>query len=181
VRDHRDQAVGLAWRLLGGDRAAAEDVAQDAFLRAYRGLDRFREESKLSTWFFRILLREAQRHLRWRAVRERFGGVPECGAPGGPDGDWPAAEGGPVPDPALRRRIGRALLRLSRGQREAFVMIHLEGFTVMETAEVLGRSPGTVKTHLHRALKALRSELEGLMAEPEPRAEGEKDHDAIRV
>ena len=43
VAAHRDRAVGLAWRLLGGDAAAAEDVAQEAFLRAYRGLDQFRE------------------------------------------------------------------------------------------------------------------------------------------
>ena len=57
---HQERAVGLAWRLLGGDRSAAEDVAQDAFLRAYRGLSRFREESTLDTWFYRILVQRLQ-------------------------------------------------------------------------------------------------------------------------
>ena len=59
VAEHRDRAVGLAWRLLGGDSAAAEDVAQEAFLRAYRSLRTFREEAVLSTWFYRILINEA--------------------------------------------------------------------------------------------------------------------------
>lgn len=47
VSEHRSRAVGLAWRLVGGDGAAAEDVAQEAFVRAYRGLDRFREQASL--------------------------------------------------------------------------------------------------------------------------------------
>ena len=51
VREHRDRALGLAWRLLDGDKAAAEDVVQEAFVRAYRGLDRFREQASLSTWY----------------------------------------------------------------------------------------------------------------------------------
>ena len=70
VASHRERAVRLAWRLIGGDEAAAEDVAQDAFVRAYRALPRFREEASLSTWFYRILVRQAQSYRRWRAVRE---------------------------------------------------------------------------------------------------------------
>ena len=62
-------------------------------------------------------------------------------------------------DPLLRRRIAEALGRLSRGQREAFVLVHLEGFTVRESAKLLGKKEGTVKSHLHRALRTLRSEL----------------------
>ena len=151
VTEHQDRAVRMARRLLGGDHAAAEDVAQEAFCRAYRGLGRFRGEAKLSTWFYRILIREAARYRRWRAVRDRFGGE----APQDP-GD-PAPPG--RPDPLLRERIGRAIAQLSRGQREAFVLVHLEQYTVAETAELLGRSPGTVKTHLHRALTALRKQL----------------------
>src|SRR5512145_880102 len=60
VAEHRDRAVGLAWWLVGGD-AAAEDIAQEAFVRAYRGLGGLREESSLAGWFYRILLNEVQR------------------------------------------------------------------------------------------------------------------------
>ena len=58
VEAHRERTVGLAWRLLGGDRAAAEDVAQQAFLSAWRALPRFRDEAALSTWLHRIVIPE---------------------------------------------------------------------------------------------------------------------------
>jgi RNA polymerase sigma-70 factor (ECF subfamily) len=154
VAAHRDRAVGMAWRLLGGDGAAAEDVAQEAFARAYRALGSFRGEASLPTWFFRILVNEAHRHRRWRWVRERFGGA----MPEEPDDPQPAAAG----DPALRARIARALIRLPRGQREAFVLVHLEGLTLREAAETTGRATGTLKSHLHRALRSLREQLADL-------------------
>jgi RNA polymerase sigma-70 factor (ECF subfamily) len=154
VAAHRDRAVGLAWRLVGGDAAAAEDVAQEAFLRAYRGLDQFREEAKMSTWFYRILVNEAQRHLRWRWVRQRVAGE----MPENPPDPRPAATG----DPKLRERVARAVADLPRGQREAFALVHLEGFTVSEAAAITGRAVGTIKSHLHRALGKLREALADL-------------------
>jgi len=147
----RDRAVRLAWRLVGGDAGAAEDVAQDAFLRAWRALPRFREEAKLETWFYRILVRRAADHRRWHGVRQRWASEadPES-APARPQ-----AHG----DPALRSRISAALDGLTRRQRECFVLIHLEGFTITETAQLLGKPTGTVKSHLHRALAKLRRAL----------------------
>jgi RNA polymerase sigma-70 factor (ECF subfamily) len=154
VAEHRDRAVRLAWRLLGGDDAAAEDVAQEAFARAYRGLAGFRGDARLSTWFYRILVNESRRHGRWRGVRRRFGGE----APADP----PDPVVAPLPDPALRARILAALDALPRGQREAFVLVHLEGLSVAEAATATGRATGTLKSHLHRALRALRAELADL-------------------
>lgn len=152
VDEHQDRALRLALRLVSGDRAAAQDVVQDAFVRAHRGLSRFRGESRLSTWFDRILVREAYRHYRrpWRRWL--------------PDEDpenhlRPAASPG---DPLLRERIEASLGRLSRHQRTVFVLVHLEGRTVQEVADLLGRSPGTVKSHLHRALTKLRRDLADL-------------------
>lgn len=160
VDSRRERAVRLAFRLLRGDQAAAEDVAQEAFLRAYRALPRFREQSSLNTWFYRILVREAQRHRRWQAVRRTWNGsgADEAGVPG--------ARAPGMGDPGLRKRIVRALEGLSRRQREAFVLVHLEGFTVNDAATLLGKPPGTVKSHLHRALRSLRSALADLR-EPE--------------
>jgi RNA polymerase sigma-70 factor (ECF subfamily) len=154
VAEHRDRAVGLAWRLLSGDGAAAEDVAQEAFARAYRALGGFREEARLSTWFYRILVNEVQRHRRWRFLREtRYTALEDD-----PLDPKPDATG----DPALRARIARALDRLPRGQREAFVLVHLEGMSVREAADITGRAIGTIKSHLHRGLRALRRELSDL-------------------
>jgi RNA polymerase sigma-70 factor (ECF subfamily) len=154
VAAHRDRAVGLAWRLVGGDAAAAEDIAQEAFLRAYRGLDRFREEAKMSTWFYRILVNEAQRHLRWRWVRQRVAGE----MPEDPRDPRPDATG----DRSCAERVARAMAELPRGQREAFALVHLEGFTVREAAAITGRAVGTIKSHLHRALGKLRETLADL-------------------
>ena len=156
VETHRERAVGLAWRLLGGDRAAAEDVAQQAFLAAWRALPGFRDEAALSTWFHRIVVRQARSHQRWTNVRRRLG--------------WKAADPvvvDPAPrgDHGLQRRIAEALMTLSAGQREAFVLVHLEGLTVAEAADASGRAVGTVKSHLHRALKALRVQLGDLREE----------------
>jgi RNA polymerase sigma-70 factor (ECF subfamily) len=150
---HRDRARRLAWRLLGGDQDAAEDVVQDAFVKAYRALGRFREDASLETWFYRILVNQAHKHRRWSAVRQRWSAV------------WDEEQAVAPPgagDPALQRRITQALAKLTRRQREAFVLVHFEGFTVRETGNLLGAPEGTVKSHLQRALKALRIELADL-------------------
>lgn len=155
VEARRERAVRLAYRLLAGDQAAAEDVAQNAFLRAHGALARFRGDASIDTWFFRILVREVQRYRRWRSLRA-----------------WVGLERAPEPshtrapgDPGLRARIVAALERLSPAQREVFVLVHLEEQSVAEAAAVLGKAIGTVKSHLHRALEALRRELADLAKE----------------
>jgi RNA polymerase sigma-70 factor (ECF subfamily) len=157
VRTHRDRALRLAWRLMGGDAAAAEEVVQEAFVRAWRGLDRFRGDSSLGTWFYRIVVRQAHNQRRWRALRELWDGP----LPAEPPDSRAQAAG----DPLLRRRIVAALETLTARQRDAFVLVHLEGFTAREAAELLATAEGTVKSHLHRALVALRREL-GDLREP---------------
>ena len=157
VKEQRERALGLAWRLLGGDRSAAEDVVQEALVRAHRSLAQFREEASLATWFTRILIREVRRQQLRRSVRERWERL------------LAQAPARPAPpedvDPGLRQRIGAALERLSRGQREVFVLVHLESFTLEQAARALGKSTGTVKSHLHRALRTLRAELADLREE----------------
>jgi RNA polymerase sigma-70 factor (ECF subfamily) len=159
VNGHRDRALRIAWRLLGGDAAAAEDVAQEAFVRAYRGLARFRGEAELATWFHRILVNEVRRYQRWRGLRRAWQAEDRE-----PDAE-PDPAGAAQPDLGLRRRIGAAIAALSRGQREAFVLVHLEGLTLVEAAAATGRAVGTMKSHLHRALASLRGELADLAPE----------------
>jgi RNA polymerase sigma-70 factor (ECF subfamily) len=166
VEEHNERAVRLAWRLVGGDRAAAEDVAQDAFLAAHRGLSSFRGDAALSTWFYRILVRRAANYRRWRGLRDLWAG------------EWREELADPRPeahsDPALRRRIGDALGRLTRRQREAFVLVHLDGLSMREAAAIMQMADGTVKSHLHRARASLREELGDLREEaPRPDETGE--------
>ena len=168
VASHRTQALRLAWRLVGGDSDAAEDVTQEAFVRAYRSLDRFRGESQLETWFYRILVRQASNYRRWRAVRERWDGLLRDR-----DAEIPDPRPRAIGDPALRRRIGEALGRLTRKQREAFVLVHMEGFSVREAAAVMDSAEGTLKSHLHRALVQLREQLGDLRAAPTSEATAE--------
>ena len=151
VASHRERARRLAWRLVGGDDAAAEDVIQEAFIKAYRALGQFREEASLATWFYRIVVRQAHNYCRWRTVRETWsalwhGGLPPTAAP---------ASG----DPLLRRRIAKALAQLSRSQKEAFVLVHMEGLSVREAAALMEKPEGTVKSHLQRSLALLREKL----------------------
>jgi RNA polymerase sigma-70 factor (ECF subfamily) len=152
-----DRGRRLAWRLLGGDEAAAEDVLQDAFVKAFRSWGRFRGESRRETWFYRIVVNEAQSYRRWRGVRDKWNTLWDEQVPE-PSSVKPG-------DPVMRERIVKSLAELSRAQRDVFVLVHLEGFTLREVASLLGKSEGTVKTHLHRGLAKLRKELSDLHEE----------------
>lgn len=155
VRKERARAVAMAYHLTGGDRALAEDVAQDAFVRAYRALPGFRGESSLSTWFLRILINRAHSARRRSWLRRQLGWEDDAS---------PAVTPAPG-DPGLRRRIAVALALLSPMQRAAFALVHLEGESVATAAAVLGKPEGTVKSHLHRALQTLRRELRDIPRE----------------
>ncbi|MCG8557719.1 MAG: RNA polymerase sigma factor [Proteobacteria bacterium] len=145
-----DRARRLAWRLLDGDAAAADDVVQDAFVKAYRSLASFRTQARIETWFYRILVNEAKNHRRWRQVRRLFGIRSQRDA---------EPRHAVQCEPDLRRRISQALGHLSAPQRDACILVYLEGFTVKEAARILDKAEGTVKTHLHRAVRSLRAEL----------------------
>ena len=173
VGSHRERARRLAWRLVGGDAEAAEDITQDAFVRAYQKLGTFRHQARLETWFYRILVRQAQTYRRWRAVRDRWQQVWNPSVP--EHAPQPSGTAPEDTDPFVRQRIAAALEHLSRSQREAFVLVHLEGFTVRECAELMGKPSGTVKSHLHRALGRLRTELADLSPlEAEPTTEHDR-------
>jgi RNA polymerase sigma-70 factor (ECF subfamily) len=149
VAAHAERAVRIASRFVRGDRAAAEDIAQEAFARAWRALPRFRGEAELATWLYRVVVNESLSQLRRQKLRARLAALL------GPE--RPASA--PAPDPALRARIESALEALTGNERAIFTLVHLEGFTLEETAALRGRALGTVKSQLHRALTKLRREL----------------------
>ncbi|MEE3326589.1 MAG: RNA polymerase sigma factor [Myxococcota bacterium] len=161
------RAMRVAWRWVGEDKNAAEDLVQDAFVAAWKALPKFRGEASLETWFFRILIRRAQNHKRWKNIRSLWSGPAES--------DPADPKPGPQTDPLLQSRINKALKCLSRRQREAFLLVHMDGFTVRETASILGLQPGSIKSHLHRALRHLRAELHDLAENPPTSVREEPD------
>ena len=151
VAAHHARAVRMAWRLTGADEATAEEITQDAFLRAQTRRADLRDEGALRAWFYRILVRRAANYRRWAAVRRRAAEWLR----------WEEPRRREWSDPGL----DEAMQRLSPGQREVFTLVYLEQFTLDESAQILGKAPGTVRSHLHRALKTLRAELHPVMEE----------------
>ena len=141
----------------------AEDVAQEAFLKALHNLANFRAESKFSTWLISITLNEARRWLRrQRTVRmESLDDPPEEGGKVSPAllRDWRE-----IPSESLERKEVRALLQEAIGHlspiyREVLVMRDIEELSIEETAGALAISISSVKVRLHRARIMLQKEL----------------------
>jgi RNA polymerase sigma-70 factor, ECF subfamily len=143
---------GFAFRLLG-DRDAAEDVAQETLLRAYRRADRFRTDQRLSAWLLTIAANLCRNEVRRRSRR------PEYGVEAAPESE----AAGSVEDLALQRlaneEASRALDRLSPEHRLTVVLFYYEGMSHPEIAKLCGCAVGTAKSRLHYALKQLRALL----------------------
>jgi RNA polymerase sigma-70 factor (ECF subfamily) len=155
VRRHQHEVFTLASRLVSS-RDHASDVAQEAFIRAWRGIGRFRGDAAFSTWLHRITVNAALTH-RKRASRH----------PGMPLEDaTPIADGALESDPEragenveLRDRLKRALDRLPHHQRTVVVLKDVYGWSHNEIAEALAITVTAAKVRLHRAHRRLRDLL----------------------
>jgi RNA polymerase sigma-70 factor, ECF subfamily len=141
-----------------GDRNVAEDLAQETFVRAFRGLAGLRDESKLSTWLFQIAKNVARESLR---ERRRAGASVEL------DDEevfFELHDRGPTPagqllDKELSVVIRRALMRLDEDKRLVFTLKVLQHRSYEEIAEITGFSVGKLKTDLHRARAEMRRRI----------------------
>ena len=154
VARHQDEVYTLAVRL-SGDREIGADVAQEAFVRAWRALPDFRGEARFSTWMYRITANTAYTH-RTRARRHNVGSLDELVNP-------PADEA-PGPERTaeardLGARLAIALEKLPRSQRMVVVLKDVYGWTHREIAEHLDVSIPATKVRLHRGRSTLRAEL----------------------
>jgi RNA polymerase sigma-70 factor (ECF subfamily) len=165
VERTRRRVFTLAFRLVG-DRHEAEDVAQEAYLRMYRGLPGFRGDSSFDTWMYRITANAAVSHLKRRG---RFGDVVDD-----PDMVVRVPDPGSA-DPVDRDEIQRALGALSIPQRTVLLMKDAYGFSCQEIADELGVTEGAVKVRLHRARKRLKEIVYGT---GEPHG---TEHDEVRA
>lgn len=152
VEKYERRLIGLVWGLVG-DRADAEDVAQDAFLRAFRGLGSFRGQSSFRTWLFQIALNAARSFRQGRERRVEAGGV------GPVDPETAAAAGSLEQGLIARDRLRRALEELPAEQREAVLLRDVEGFDYREIAELLGVPIGTVESRIFRGRARLKQAL----------------------
>jgi RNA polymerase sigma-70 factor, ECF subfamily len=157
VRRHQNIAFRTAW-VITGSAADAEEAAQDAFVKAHRALDRFREGSPLRPWLLTIVANEARNRVRAAGRRERLAlRVAEERRPG---------DAVPSPEAALldleqRDELMAALAELPENDRQAIACRYLLDLSEEETAAALDCPRGTVKSRLSRALARLREQMEG--------------------
>lgn len=148
VRRHQRRAYAVA-RAIVLNHEDAEDAVQDAFLHAYRALDRFRPDQAFGAWLHRIVANAALDLTRRRKVREAD--------------ELPDALASPFRDPAeagdLRRRLRQALADLPPRQRAVIALHDIEGFKHAEIGTMLGIPEGTARSDLHYARARLRDAL----------------------
>jgi RNA polymerase sigma-70 factor (ECF subfamily) len=165
VRRWQGRLLNLAWRF-SRDRATAEDMAQDAFVSAFRALGTFRGDAAFSTWLTAIALNGYRARLR------------RDGLPMASFDPSRLLSTGPGADQMVEARqtsdtVRRIVATLPRRYREALVLFYLEELDLAETARVLGVKEGTLKARLSRGRELVRRRCLGLGLLAPPSREGE--------
>lgn len=163
VREHQAFVFRTLMRLTGS-REHVEDLAQEVFVRLYRGLESFRGDAKITTYLYRIILNVAQDE--WKRRRKEQGNT----SFDDPDAGWEdrlAHASGDAEQILSRKqwmaKLDKALGELSEPERAVIVMFHQEECTYEQIALVLNLPLNTVRTHLHRGRQKLKQRLrEGL-------------------
>jgi RNA polymerase sigma-70 factor (ECF subfamily) len=163
VARHQRRASRIAYHYLR-DAAEADEAVQDAFIKAYSHLASFREELPFEVWFTRILVNGCLDRIKARTRRERWiVSMPETM---GTERDLAERMPGHGPSPEdqllakeRRERLADALAELPERQRSVFMLSHYEGCTSREVSAITGLNESTVRVHLFRAIRKLRSLL----------------------
>ncbi len=167
VRRYDQEVLRMALRIVPSYEEA-QDLYQEAFLKVYRSIGRFRLESKFSTWLYRVVMNVCLDHLR----RQKSRG--EMQMPDGQDGETDYMQSIPEDRAALHpgrsleaseisRRLQTAMERLSPRERIVFEMKHCQGMKLRDIGEVCGTSEEAAKNSLFRALQKLRTDLQDLV------------------
>jgi RNA polymerase sigma factor (sigma-70 family) len=151
-RSHCDRIFGLCWRMCGGDKSLAEDMVQEAFVRAWNKLHLFKGESKFGTWLhrltFNVVLSDRRiRVKRLQREREMSDAVERTLI-----GDRDVFAG-------LRKDLEAAIAGLPERARTVLILYDIEGYQHNEIAELTGMAVGSSKAQLHRARKLVREVL----------------------
>jgi len=164
VRKYQDRLYNTVYRLVG-HAEDARDLVQDAFVQAYRSLDRFHGDSAFYTWLYRIALNAAISHKRRHRVMVSF-------EAGGQSSSFDPADDTDQTDPSGRmeqddrdRQVREAIDGLPNEYRAVLVMKEIDGHKYETIAQMLNCPIGTVRSRLHRARLELRDRLKHLMEE----------------
>jgi len=151
-RSHCDKIYALCWRMCSGDKALAEDMLQDAFIRAWSKLHLFRGESKFGTWLHRLTVNVILSDKRIRVKRlqreQELGEAVERVMVGERD-----------VSAGLRSDLEAAIAGLPERARTVLVLYDIEGYRHQEIADITGMAVGSSKAQLHRARKLVREVL----------------------
>ena len=163
-RSHCDRIYALCWRMCGCDTALAEDMVQEAFVRAWNKLALFRGDSKFGTWLHRLAVNVVLSDRRIRVKRlareqEMVDAVERTLA-----GDADVTAG-------LRRDLEKAISGLPERARTVLVLYDIEGYQHAEIAQMTGMAVGSSKAQLHRARKLVRD----MLADNEDIPQGKRD------
>ena len=168
VERHSRRLFRLAFRMTGNEQDA-EEIVQDAFVRAYRKLDRFESRANFGTWLYRICANCALDRLRIQRTEDSHReAVRVVDDPARAPLEL-AASDAPGPDRLvmageLGASVRTAMQELSATERAAFVMRHLDGHSIEEIAQTLGLNIGATKNSVFRAVQKLRRQLEPLLS-----------------
>lgn len=147
-REHVDRVYGLCLRMTG-NVGEAEDCAQEAFIQAWKKLDKFRGDSAFGTWMHRIAVNAVLGRIRKsKREQDRIQAVADTASP-------PVSMG----DSGELRDLSDAIDRLPEGARHVFVLNAVYGYSHEESSEMLGVAVGTTKAQLHRARRLLAQQL----------------------
>jgi RNA polymerase sigma-70 factor (ECF subfamily) len=158
VELHLDRLVGFGYRMLG-DAAAAEDVAQEAFLRLWRNADKWRADAPISAWLHRVAHNLCIDRLRKPATVP----IDAIGEPADPGIDPTEA----IQGAQIAAAIDSAIAALPERQAAAIALVHREGMSNIEAAEILEISVEAVESLLARGRRTLRRQLAGLKSDLE--------------
>jgi RNA polymerase sigma-70 factor (ECF subfamily) len=163
-RDHYPRLWSSVQRILN-NQTVADDVVQEAFIKAHRDIHRFNGQSQLGTWLYRIAINQALDTVRKKTRTERW--LSFLSPVAGDDSSLPALPEGEVAPVAslgleradMRERIGSALVELSAEHRAVVQLRLIDELSLEETARLLRCKPGTVNSRLHYACEHLRRKL----------------------
>jgi RNA polymerase sigma-70 factor (ECF subfamily) len=153
VRYHFDMVYQIAL-MRSGDHSLAEDITQEVFIRIYKGLSHFREDSQLSTWIYRITMNVCHTYLKKESQHQLKQTLVEVG-------DFLHQTKSHSPEEVLMKKsrqeeVWAAIQSLTPIQADVITLYYLKEYDYSEISDILKMPMGTLKSHLHRAKKALK-------------------------